>query len=83
MALPVKTCCKTLPEARVTHEKKGGVLLVEPETFVICSCLPIKWNRCECRTPKHVSALAPTWDESHPDNVAMVYQKQEHQIELF
>ena len=82
MALPVKITFTTVSEAKAHHEKVGGVLLSDPGCFSVCSCLPIHWKKCECnRTPKHIASLAPSWDETHPDNAAAI--SHEHQQELF
>lgn len=83
MSLPVKHTCKTIAEAKVLHEKIGGILLVDQDSCAVCSCLPTRWNKCECRTPKQIAGLAPSWDETHPDNVSAVNVCHEYQQELF
>ena len=83
MSLPVKHTRQTIGEAKVLHEKIGGILLVDKDSYSVCSCLPIRWNKCECRTPKHIAGLAPSWDETHPDNAAITCNNHDQQIELF
>jgi hypothetical protein len=58
---------KNHAEARAEHERFGGVLLIEGNNLALCHSCFI--GRCRCRDSDYVQSLAPSWDESHPDNV--------------
>lgn len=46
----------------------GGILLVEADEYHVC-CGGCDERFCQCRGDlAHIKSLAPSWDESHPDN---------------
>ena len=54
--------------ARAFQRDNGGILLVEGDQYEICygGCTA---EHCHCRGDRaYIDSLAPSWDESHPDN---------------
>lgn len=54
--------------------ENAGVILQAEGGYEIC-CGGCKLDGpCQCRDPDHIKALAPSWDESHPDNAYLAHQ---------
>jgi hypothetical protein len=57
----------TLLEAREAHRQHGGILLVEADGYAVCHGCPVD-RSCFCRPTHWVDSLAPSWDETAPEN---------------
>ena len=54
--------------ARAFQRDNGGILLVEADEYHVC-CAGCQPPLCGCRgDTTYINSLAPSWDESHPDN---------------
>lgn len=63
---------KDLQKARAMADVVGGVVLCEAGAFKVCCCLEETSGGlfdCQCRPAGYVESLAPSYDESRPENL--------------
>ena len=70
-----------LQAARAAHTH--GVLLVnEDGSYTVCGCVAVT-QACQCRPAGYVEKLAPSYDESQPENINRRPMREEAQADLF
>lgn len=79
---PHKETFKKLPDARAEHGRSGGILLIDGERFTVCHCTLVS-KPCLCRSSEWIDSLAPTWDETVPENKSRMNINDPQQGRLF
>lgn len=83
---PYQVETRDLQKARAMADVTGGVVLCEAGAFKVCCCIEETSRglfNCQCRPAGYVEALAPSYDESQPENISKRPVRADAQVDLF